>query len=422
MNKKHQIQKILDELIKVYSPKMEYDEYFNYRIYLNILFGILHNTIKGKTLEQKKSLLEKAFERFYRYKKHTWAFFDKALKIEWKKRQKIKFKPYYVLFLLYINNRIPSFLKNRNYFIICGNRFYLKSLTYIRKNYNFKAIESKLYDIKTYFYPNHFNLSQFIFVESKIFAPDPYAALHEIFVYYELFRAILNFSNNFCVLTEQWETRSSVNSFLPSPLYFIFDARKRKLLHYAYEVGWYKYDRLNIRHFRNKLFKLLIELFENKPHPHTVTHLIMNALIKYGRSLDSLDWESNFLKLWQTLELITLASQDEPIKTTKIRLKKLFPSTLKWEGAIDFISTLRNKLVHEGVFPQEEMFPLTLLKYIVENAIYQLLILKKKNILTFQDLINFYKYVNLSKEELSQKKKIIDFIVAFKNSTSVSII
>jgi len=66
------------------------------------------------------------------------------------------------------------------------------------------------------------------------------------------------------------------------------------------------------------------------------------------------------------------------------------------------------------------MFPLTLLKYIVENAIYELLILKKENILlTFQDLTNFYTYAKLPNKDLSQKKTILERILSLKNTASI---
>jgi hypothetical protein len=156
-------------------------------------------------------------------------------------------------------------------------------------------------------------------------------------------------------------------------------------------------------------------LFKTDPIENSLQKLISEALLKYGQSLDSLDWEDNFLKLWRVLELITFYPELNSIEKSANRIKIIYSRSPLWKYNIDSICDLRNMLVHKGIYPGEGVEQLSILKVIVENWIWQLVIFCRhfKNV---GDLRIFYELDSVTTENLKKKIKVIEKILEFRKS------
>jgi hypothetical protein len=383
---------------------------FEHDLYHNILLFAVD--IKGvERIDTKKSILLSAISRFSGYKDHSLASFKKAVNKEINERRKAKKKTFSIIFLLNIDKR---YIIRKRIFKINGRVLRHRSHRYILRNYNLSKFvkEAKLHSknigIKIPFNPNMFQ-----HIECKVTARTATEAFWKAYEDFELLRAIINFSNNFGILTKQFGTRNHLNSFLPSPFYLVFSENNR-YEHFRYELVNYKYKvpKLSL-HYKEKVFNKLISVCEKEVSANSLRNLVLESLTKYGQALDSLEWESNFLKLWRVLELITFYSEESSIKSTGNRIKLLFGQSPFWNYNIDSICELRNSLVHKGIFPEEGLDHLVILKYIVEQAIWQLFILCKY-FKEQSELRLFYEHNSSGSGNLQKEIRVIRKILRFR--------
>ena len=389
--------------------KTIHDDVFQLSLCQNILLFSID--IKGiKKIEDKLNLLLASVSRFQKYTLHSIEEFKKAILEEIEARKGSQPEIFHIIFYLNIER---SSIEKKRFFTLRGNKLFSRTYSFINRNFNFKKFTA---EARPYYLEPQipFRTSQFQPFECIVSGRNAGEAFWKAFDIFELFRAILNFSNNFCVISFQMGGRTHLNAFLPSPFCLVYNSKK-EYLHFRYELSRYKYKTFNrpSSHFRPNVFELLLRIFRNEYKDESMEGIISESLYHYGKALDSLDWETNFLKLWRILELITFYSEESTIKLTGSRVKLLFNQTLKWDYAIDSLCSLRNQLVHKGNFPEEGLGQLCILKFIAENVIWTLVFMRKD----FKDRASldiFYKYGFSPTGDLRKKISVINKILTFR--------
>ncbi|MCK9614977.1 MAG: hypothetical protein M0R48_05680 [Candidatus Omnitrophica bacterium] len=389
--------------------KTVHDNVFHHSLCSNIL--LFNVDIKGiKKIRERLNLLLVSISRFQKYTSHSIEDFKRAILEEIEARKGIK--PEVFRFIFYLNIERSSIEKKR-FFALRGSKLFSRTHSFIDRNFNLEKFiaESRLY-VNVKIPPSPAMFQPF---ECIVSGRNDGEAFWKAFDIFELFRAILNFSNNFGVISVHFGSRHAyLNSFLPSPFCLVYNS-KREYLHFRYDLIEYKYKTFNRTgaFFKPEVFRLLLKVFRDEIKEESIEVIILEALFHYVKALDSLEWETDFLKLWRILEVITFYSEESTIKLTGNRIKLLFHQTPKWNYVIDFLCSLRNELVHKGNFPEEGSDQVSALKFIVENAI-SILISMRKDFKDKAALRLFYENDSSGTGDLRKKISVIKKILAYR--------
>lgn len=183
-----------------------------------------------------------------------------------------------------------------------------------------------------------------------------------------LFRAMLNLVQDF---GRRKIGRSPLAEFLPSPSYGVFSATGTfETLYYTNQKYKYQpqsFDDEDITRFKHIIGRL------REPTSETDTmSLVLDALDKYGRAIDAIEWHEAFLWFWQVLELITLQTENIRMDDVTARLKLIHKHDLLWSDQFAMLKEIRNALVHRGQFSNSGMHEVNFIKVAVENLIFWL--------------------------------------------------
>jgi len=88
----------------------------------------------------------------------------------------------------------------------------------------------------------------------------------------------------------------------------------------------------------------------------------------YGRALDERDWSTSFVRLWQTLEAVTMTGTQSYAVTVK-RTASIHRDAEYHRAVLDQLRRIRNTLVHSGSDGGDLESKLYLLKRYVENML-----------------------------------------------------
>ncbi|MBI4833706.1 MAG: hypothetical protein HY811_02645 [Planctomycetes bacterium] len=403
----------LDELIKLtkISSQGSIEHTDNFK-YLQCLY-ILSHAIKIDVIKEydfKENLIRTSFNIFRKDNNLSFNRFKEVIKQQINQSLNASKKSFHVLFQLNIK---PDMFNRKKLYSICGDKIHCHTWRYINSNFAFdKFTKDAEYRISTF---RSISLDDFAWFEVIGEGKHIGECFSSAYKKFELFRAILNFSNNAYVIHNQSGDRSYLNSFLPSPFYVIFNPDK-SYNQFRYELTEFKYKTVNLMiHFKPTVFKKLLALFLIKPSEDSLKWLILEAVSKYGTSLDSLEWDTNFLKLWQVLELITFQSEKTSIKNVGDKIKLIFGQQKIWNYTIDIMCELRNSLVHKGNFPGEGLGKLNILKFLVENCIFHLIQLSH-HFKSESDLEMFHQLLSQPSGNLKKQINIANKIIKFRGT------
>lgn len=192
---------------------------------------------------------------------------------------------------------------------------------------------------------------------------------------FELLRATLNLEA-FYRHTRQFGRRKPLSKCQPPPVYGIFEA-DGTYKHFYYEEGEtrdYKQFALSSEELDRKQ-NLLDELTRNTAET-SVEAVVAKTVWRYGEALDTSDWPKCYLTLWWALEHLTFCSTGNySNKAVRSRAMALLGNDRFLADVLDVCLERRNQLVHTGVFPDEGLAAVNMLKMVVEaciNAVYRL--------------------------------------------------
>ena len=402
--------------------KSTYSNIVDYEFRKNILlFSVDICSAEIKSFEDKVYVLNNALDKFKNKKIFSIASFEKCISEAINDKKKSTLRTFSVLFFL---NADKSLVERKRHFNILGNKIYPRTWKYIEKNFEINKFEMELKKHNTLNVKFPGKLNNFLIFEIKSNAIRPDEAFQKAYEVFEVFRGIINFSNNCLTFSKSFgpvNNRSPINSFLPSPFCPFFDSARR-YINFKYTLEKHYYNNAKRTKLKSlNIFQDLLSYFKSPSSEKSINKLLEEVIINYGQSLDSLDWESDFLKLWRILELITFYSENTTIKQTVNKLKLLFGQANHFVNySLDIVSYIRNLFVHKGFFPEEGFGQIQILKLIVEEALLRLFY-HAKNFKSQLDLQIFYKHysngigpLNKYIQELEREKKLISQFIIWK--------
>ncbi len=388
------------------NGKVKTTETFKLDAYLNILSH--HIEIhKVPSSDVKRNLLFRAgFLRLKKYKNQDINNFRRALAAEVRNYLQKSLKTYYVLFPLHGVVQEESSYKS---YSILGKSLLVDTWENVCKNFQTdKFFQESKYrrkdiDLQSCFTP--------ILIQSE--GRD----LNEVFdhaeEYFDLFRCLLNLLYAFGFHQRQWGYSKPLAQVLSPPVFGIF-ATDGKYETYYYNLvnhSDYKRNPITRDHFEDT--QGLADRLGTTHDEKIIEDLLVEALKKYGRALDTDEWRLAFLELWQILELLTLQSNEQlNMKQVLSRVNCLLNQEQFIKDLLMMLYGTRNKLVHEGHFSARKgLEKVSLLKYVVErtiNAFFGLL----EDIPDKNGLVKYYNYLPLGDSELNARNQVISIIQA----------
>ena len=357
-----------------------------------------------ETIDQKSTMIQCALQRFRKYKKHDMHYFKRAIDSEVAARKKILHKPFYSLFFLNLDR-----VTGQSVIELCDLKMEFEDWNSVQTRFEIDKLkrEAILY---SEFVKNGkaFDTSYFQPVIIQTYGFSSFDAFQKAADVFETYRGIWNFCNNFNRYTIHYGHPAHVNQCLPSPIYGVF-SNNGEYAPLLYEIELFKYKNRvkKERGFEINLFNKFLSAFRHRPSKGTVDHLLKESIVRYGKALDGLNRESSYLKLWQICEILGGGSEQSKFEEIKKRLLSYFKDKKLWSLVIDAACDMRNKLVHRGDYPNEDMEQLRMLKYLTEQIIYEL---SKIGITLKQELEIFQKYESRPHSELNAMRSIIDKI------------
>lgn len=143
----------------------------------------------------------------------------------------------------------------------------------------------------------------------------------------------------------------------------------------------------------------------------TLSNLLIGALKLYCSALDTTDFSSAYLSLWQCIELLTMLSNrkygmDDVVDRTQILIKS---KSIVTKQFLNLCADRRNNLVHKGIYDSESQSNVQLLKLVAKYCIKNFIKISKQYKDT-KDIEHFYAISRYDQKELKSIKKIVDSI------------
>lgn len=184
---------------------------------------------------------------------------------------------------------------------------------------------------------------------------------------FELLRVALNVQSVWARQTMQFGLPSPLGQVLPSPVYAVVPQSGDPTWYFSLTA--YRY-RPASRPPRIERARALLKRVD-RIGSGDIQRMAIEALLKYGEALNTTDWRQAFLSLWQALEVIAVPSPDErSLSQAKNRIALLLGQEATDTDLLDVLSATRNRLVHAGIYPDEEgLQELQLLKRVFERSL-----------------------------------------------------
>lgn len=141
--------------------------------------------------------------------------------------------------------------------------------------------------------------------------------------------------------------------------------------------------------------------------PHDVMGIILEALDQYGQALDTAAWKVSFLNFWRVLEILTFRGNDK--FNNEIVLKRVDVLLDKQPLLCDLLRVAhddRNEFVHRGIFPDNGMHDVEMLRQISTICLMKLCALYY-TYKTWGELEIYYKHAAATSDVLNTEMKVI---------------
>jgi len=187
-------------------------------------------------------------------------------------------------------------------------------------------------------------------------------ALHSLNFIREVWNWFLNRSVGF---RRSMGIHLPVNKILLGPIHTLHDEKGRL----ATEDYWYEPDyseSVKIYNPSNKIDKIYSFIKIVRAHLKRVNYDVEleNAIVRYGKALDLMDWENSYLQLWGVLEQLT-DTTNESYKVTIRRTSFFFSDREYHQQILTHLRDYRNRVVHAGTENQDiEAYIFQLKRYV----------------------------------------------------------
>lgn len=358
--------------------------------------------------EIKRRLLFKAgFTRLKKYKNQNIHTFRRALSAEVQKYLSLPVKQYWIFFPLHV---VHDQLKNFRSFKILGKKLFFRNWEYVQKHFMLdKFIENTQFRLQKSNVSLGSDFTPVMILSEGRDLNEVFDGAQRIF---DLFRCLLNLLSQFGAYHRQfgWPPKP-LAKILPPPVYGVFNLDGTFVNYYQDMATYPEYGKNYLSLNKISAGRKLANILKTPKSNDDTVQLIIVALEKYGRALDTTEWPLAFLELWQILELLALQTSEQfNMKNVKNRVDILLQKSQFAKDLLQALYETRNALVHEGHFPHRQgVEEIGLLKYIVEvsiNGMFKQL----KNFRTRGSLAKFYDYSPVNNLDLAESHRVISVI------------
>ena len=385
---------------------------FDYRVRVEVLTGcvvaedledtkeLIRNFVQGAVIRLAKSQVEKP----------TLQDFDRALQEVVREHLKKPLQTYQIVFPLHI--RGPWIRKKR----------WLNVLSYRFRNGNWVRVLQKkgwedFYEEIKVRHPGIEERSDFWSNTrpfwTRVKARSVGEAFYKAESAFDVLRAIANFVKLKRRISMHFGKPSPLGICLPPAIYGVFKEDWSYETHY-YNTEYHSYSYARPAEFSPKngkeLEQWLIRLAKLDPR---MQDLVVDSLIRYVRALDTIDWRSAFLSLWQVLEGIA-RPKGEDVRFGEIvkRIVNLTRAGPSIRHLIHGLEASRHSLVHQGRFPKENATTeVSYLKVVSEIAI-ERFIEVARSLPTPEHFTEYYKSVAQPERMLRTRQEVTKLVLS----------
>jgi len=372
--------------------------------YLYILGDLIKIPNMPYNNDEKRYIIRAAIEKFASYRRRSLYLLRKAIQSVRERRNKIPKNSYYVIF----PTNLPIKAFSRRKFLKIGNiRLHINSLS-VLKNFTFPShvIQTTVADLKKVYG------SQDICLEIILRARDSNEAFSRAYWWFEVYRALINFSLSYGKITYHFGRPKPLSTFLPPKHMLVFDHGKRFSADWHSYPTYDRYHTISLRQNQIAAIDKVIKRFNRLKRNHLKNRLT-EVLRLYNFALDEVEKGYSFLNFWQILELVTLKDPHEvSTERMKKRIKSIFLRDPVVPDLVDALFEKRNQLVHEGALSQFSQDDVNQIKIIAEGCIELFLLTSLPNVLqTKANLHDFYDSLALEKPRIREKRRILGYVL-----------
>lgn len=248
---------------------------------------------------------------------------------------------------------------------------------------------------------------------TSIRARSPGEAFYKAESAFDVLRAIANFVKVKRRISMHFGKSSHLGICLPPAIYGVFKEDWSYQTHY-YNTEYHSYPYARPTEFSPKngkeLEQWLIRISKLDPG---MQDLVVDSLIRYVRALDTIDWRSAFLSLWQVVEGIAKPT-GEDIRFGEIvkRIVNLTRAGPTVRHLIYGLAASRHSLVHQGRFPKENATTdVSYLKVVSEIAI-ERFVEVARSFPTPEHFTEYYKSVTQPERMLRTRQEVTKLVLS----------
>ena len=210
----------------------------------------------------------------------------------------------------------------------------------------------------------------------------------------DLLRGVWNlYFNRRSLLRSSSGRRKPVNEILLGPVHTLHRPHGKLVSDRAF---WYEEDYVGPVQSQGlanswPLLKKFERRIRRKLTQHNYRQDVEDAIRRYGRALDSRDWNTAFLRLWSLLETLTSTLENDSHKTTVKRALFLQRDRRYHGQVLNHLRNNRNKAVHLG----QEAAEVETLLYQVKRYVEALLLFHIFNIYNFSTIKDSARFLDL---------------------------
>jgi hypothetical protein len=227
----------------------------------------------------------------------------------------------------------------------------------------------------------------------------------------ELWRACLNCAYSAGQKTIQFGETRPRSRFRACPVMFTVDDQRQVVVTDCMAAGGY--GRESLTDSRRDIAAKLLALFAERPAETDSLHRLFRAMLAFQEAIDSWRPADQFLGIWRSVEILSGVVRGDTNEIAK-RIGLLWPEQAEEvTGRLRALAPLRNKLVHEGEFDNDEQSPVVMLGHLASIAMMRYSVLAV-DFPANEDFNEYYACVTAGDEVLHRKKRVADLVLEMR--------
>lgn len=291
------------------------------------------------------------------------------------------------------NQTYPSFFVGRNLIKINPKKEIVQNLDYLT---SFQKFEIKKFD-------------QYSQIYIRVKARSSSEAFEKGLLYLDYFRGIWNlFRNRKKVSRLSTNQFKPINTILLSPIITLHSSKNKSQLSFYYSSLLQDHPLAEKFECDLEAFHSYFNEVNSKAHSQPYSAFLIESIAKYSRSIDTINWEVSFLKLWSLFEKLTntRGNYDTAIsRASFLYTDKSFVSCM-----LECLRVYRNDHIHDTKTSEHIEPIMYIIKNVVEKFLTDLIYNKK-----FKSLTEIYSFLDSPREiqKVEEKMRMLSIVHDF---------